>query len=254
MPSALKAALREGRPQLGTFAKFSDPSSVEILGLAGFDFIIIDREHTQLGSDDMVNLIRAAERRRITPIVRVRSLDAADILHALDAGALGVQIPQVNTAAYARAAVDAVKYPPLGRRGFAATQRSADYGFSNPAAYAAASDEDTLLVCYCETKEAVENLDAILATPGIDVVFLGPADLSASYGCIGRVNEPVVQNAIETALQKIRASGKAAGTVCRDASGARALASRGFTYISLDSDQGILGREATRHVADFRAS
>jgi len=251
--NTVKAALRAGRPQLGTFAKFTDPAAVEILALAGFDFIIIDREHTQFGDETMVNLIRAAQIHGLTPTVRVREFNPAAILHALDAGALGVQVPQVNSAELARAVVNAVKYPPAGLRGFAATQRSAAYGFSAPADYAAKSNAETLVTVYCETKEAVGELDAILAIPEIDVIFLGPADLSASYGVIGQTKHRLVQDAIETVIQKTRAAGKAVGTVCRDSAGAKDLVARGVNFISLDADQGLLGQIAARYVEEFRA-
>lgn len=249
----VKAALRAGRPQLGTFAKFADPAAVEIVALAGFDFIVVDREHTQFGDETMVNLIRAAALHGLTPTVRVRENNPAAILHALDAGAMGVQVPQVNSGAQARAVIDAVKYPPLGKRGYAATQRSAAYGFCDPASYAAQSNAETLVTVYCETKEAVEALDDILALPEIDVVFLGPADLSASYGVIGQTRHPRVQQAIDLAIEKTRAAGKAVGTVCKDAAGAKALVARGVTYLALDSDQGLLGQLAQSYVREFAA-
>jgi 4-hydroxy-2-oxoheptanedioate aldolase len=250
-PNPVKAALRAGRPQLGTFAKLADPAAVEILALAGFNFIIIDREHTQFGDETMVNLIRAADAHGLTPTVRVRELNAAAILHALDAGALGVQVPQVNSPVHARAVIDAVKYPPVGRRGYAATQRSAAYGFADAAAYAAHANTESLVVVYCETKEAVEALDDILALPEIDVVFLGPADLSASYGVIGQTKHPTVQRAIDQVIEKTRAAGKNVGTVCKDSTGARELVKRGVNYLSLDSDQGLLAQIAARYVSDF---
>jgi len=249
----IKKRLKAGKPCLGTFAKFTDPAAVEILALSGFDFVVIDREHTQMDNETMVNLIRAAHAGGITPTVRVRELNAADILHALDAGALGVQVPQVNTVAHARAVIDAVKYAPLGRRGYAATQRSARYGFDLPAAYATQSNAETLVTIYCETREAVENLDDILAVPGLDVIFLGPADLSASYGVIGDTAHSLVQSAMDTVIAKTRAAGLAVGTVCRDPAGARKLVERGVTYISLDADQGLLGQIGRRYVSEFKA-
>lgn len=250
----VKAALRAGRPQLGTFAKLADPAAVEILALCGFDFIIIDREHTQMGDETMVHLVRAAQAHGLVPTVRVRELNAAAILHALDAGALGVQVPQVNSVDQARAVIDAVKYAPQGKRGFAASQRSARYGFCDAATYAARSNAETLVTVYCETKEAVEALDGILALPEIDVVFLGPADLSASYGVIGQTKHPLVTNAIESVIAKTRAAGKAVGTVCKDAAEAAALVARGVTYLSLDSDQGLLAQLGARYVREFASA
>lgn len=251
--NSLKTALLAGRPQLGTFAKFSDPAAVEILALAGFDFIVIDREHTQYDDETMVNLIRAANVHGVVPTVRVREYNASAILHALDAGALGVQVPQVNSAAMARAVVDAVKYAPVGKRGFAATQRSARYGLVDPAAYAARSNAETLIVSYCESREAVEAIDEILLIPEIDVIFLGPADLSASYGVTGHTTHPLVQGAMDMVIAKTRAAGKATGSVCRDPVGARRLIERGVSYLAMDADQGLLGQIACRYVAEFRA-
>ncbi len=251
-PNALKAALRAGKPQLGTFAKLTDPASIEILGFAGFDFIIVDREHTQMSDDVMMNLLRAADLHQLSTVVRVQEFNPASILRALDAGAQGVMVPQVNTPAMARAVIDAVKYSPIGRRGFAASQRAAAYGFCDPAAYAEQANAESLVVSYVETKEAVESLDETLRIGEIDVIFLGPADLSASYGLIGQVKHPTVQGAMDTVVQKARTAGKAVGTVCRDAAGAKALVERGLTFISLDSDQGLLAQFAQRTVNEFR--
>jgi 4-hydroxy-2-oxoheptanedioate aldolase len=189
--------LRAGEPCIGTFVKLTDPAVVEVLGLAGFDFIVVDNEHTAMSKESMVALIRAADAAGLVPTVRPRENSAAEILQALDAGALGVQVPQVDTREQARQVVERVKYAPVGKRGYAASQRSAHYGFIDPAAYAAQSNAQTLVACYCETAAAIDNLDEILTVPEIDVIFIGPFDLSQALGVMGQPNHPKVQAAID---------------------------------------------------------
>ena len=197
----IKKLLKEGKPAIGTFVRASDPAVVETLAYAGFDFIIIDNEHTPMSRESMVNLMRAADITGLVPTVRIREKNAADVLQALDGGALGVQVPQVDTVEDATNVVSWAKYAPLGVRGYAATQRSAGYGNMNPVEYAQKSNDNTLVVCYCETAKCIENLDDILKVEGVDVIFIGPYDLSQALGVIGQVKHPKVLKPL-TLLQK----------------------------------------------------
>lgn len=237
----VKAQLKEGESFVGTFVKTTDPAVVEVLALAGFDFIIIDNEHTSMNKESMVNLVRAADISGILPTVRVRENNPAEILQALDAGALGVQIPQVDTKADALAVVDRVKYAPVGKRGYAASQRSAGYGFMNPKEYAERSNKETLITCYCETAEGIKNLDDIVSVPEIDVIFIGPFDLSQALGVLGEVNHPAVQEAIATITRKVRAAHKAVGIIASDAAQTQRWIDSGIQYIALSSDLGMIG-------------
>lgn len=249
--SPLLPKLRAGESCIGTFAKLTDPAAVEVLGLAGFDFVIIDNEHTTMSRESMVGLIRAADLAGIVPTVRVRENNAAEILQALDSGALGVQVPQVDTKAQARAVVDRVKYAPVGKRGYAASQRSAHYGFMNPREYAERSNAETLISCYCETLESINNLDEILTVAEVDVIFIGPFDLSQALGVLGEPNHPKVLETIGEITRKTRAAGKATGIIAADAAQAQRWIESGIQYISLNSDVGMiaaLGKQFMREL------
>lgn len=248
----IKKMLKEGKSVIGTFVKSSDPAVVEVLSFSGFDFIIIDNEHTAMNKESMVNLIRAADISGIVPTVRVRENSAAEILQALDAAALGVQVPQVDTKEEAQDVVDRVKYYPVGKRGYAASQRSAGYGFMNPKEYGEKSNENTLITCYCETKKAMENLDEILTVKEVDVIFIGPFDLSQALGVIGEPNHPAVLEAIDMIIRKVRAANKAVGIIASDAAQARKWIEKGVQYISLSSDLGMIASLGKQFINELK--
>lgn len=248
----VKKKIKNGEFVLGTFVRANDPAVAEALGMTGLDFIVIDNEHTAMNRESMTDLIRAAELTGIVPTVRVKQKSAADILQALDAGAMGVQVPQVDTKEEAGQIVRWAKYAPEGVRGFAASQRSAGYGSMDPVEYAAMSNENTLVVCYCETRRCVENLDEILQVPGVDVVFLGPFDLSQAYGVIGQPSHPVVQQVIDTVIRKVRAGGKAVGIISSSAEETRRWIEKGVQYFAYSSDLGMLSSASRRFVSDLR--
>ena len=239
-PNPLLPKLRAGEPCIGTFAKLTDPAATEVLGLAGFDFIVIDNEHTAMSKESMVGLIRAAERVGMVPTVRPRDKGAAELLQALDAGAMGVQVPQVDTKEQAELVVARVKYAPLGNRGYAASQRSAHYGFMNATEYAQTSNRETLVACYCETAESIRNLREIVTVEGVDVIFIGPFDLSQALGVMGEPGHPKVLGAIAQITEITRAAGKAVGIIASDAAQARRWIEQGIQYISLSSDVGMI--------------
>lgn len=247
----LKQALRDGRTVVGTFIRANDPCVVEGVALAGFDFAIIDNEHTAMNLESTVNLIRACEIYGLTPTVRVKQKTAAEILQVLDAGAMGVQVPQVDTPQEARQVVKWAKYAPEGERGYAASQRSAGYGTMNPVQYARMSNENTLVICYCETKSCVDNLDEILKVPGVDVIFIGPFDLSQAYGVIGQPKHPKVMEIIEQIIQKVNAAGKAAGIIASDPVEMRMWAQKGARYFALSSDIGMMISCGKKMIAEW---
>ena len=248
----LKKRLKDGDAVFGIFVRSSDPAVVENIGHAGFDFIIIDNEHTAMNQESMVNVIRAADLVGMVPTVRVRQKNAAEILRALDSGAMGVQVPQVDTAEEAAQIVRWTKYAPEGERGFAASQRSAGYGTMDPVTYARMSNENVLTVCYCETKKSVENLDKILEVPGVDVIFIGPFDLSQAYGVIGEPNHPAVQKVIDEIIAKVRKAGKAAGIIASGAETTKELIAKGAQYFSISSDLGLVLPAGRSIIKDLR--
>ncbi len=236
----MKARIKQGESLLGTFIKTTDPAVVEALAMAGFEFIVVDNEHIAMNIEDTTSLLRAAEIYDLPALVRVRTNQPVDILQALDAGALGVQCPQVSSKAEAQALVESVKYFPLGKRGFGATVRAAGYGALNAVDYPVIANENTLVVSQCETGEAVENLDEILEVDCLDVIFIGPYDLSQGLGVIGQVEHPKMLAAIDLIIQKSRAAGKAVGTIAPNAAQARRWIDKGMQYILLSSDLGLM--------------
>ena len=236
----IKDGLKKGKNYIGTFVKITDPAVVEVLALSGYDFIIIDNEHTVMDQETLANMIRASDASNILPTVRVRDGSDSLIRQVLDTGAMGIQVPVINTASEARAVVSSVKYAPQGTRGFAASQRSASYGFMNAKEYSELSNAETMVTVYCETLEAMDNVEDIAEVEGVDVVFIGPFDLSQALGVIGEVKHPRVLSAIDDIIGKVRAKGKAVGTIASDAEEAMSLISKGVQYICLSSDLSMI--------------
>ena len=166
--------LSRGEYVIGPFLKLSDPSIVEISALAGFDFVIIDLEHGPISFETAQNLIRAAELRGITPVVRIAKNEPELILRALDIGAAGVQVPQISTSKDAEQAVKAGKFHPEGERGVCRFVRAAEYSAMEKNKYFAGANKKTFSVLHIEGIEGIENLPEILEVEGIDIIFLGP--------------------------------------------------------------------------------
>src|ERR1700751_3420409 len=182
----VKRILSEGGLALGTHVGgIADPQIVEIIGLAGFDAAFIDMEHTSFDLHDVQAMVMAAERAGVTPIVRTPGFDPAFILRLLDAGVQGVQVPHVQDAETARAAVKAVRYPPLGDRGMAAGSRAAEFGRIALVEHMAQSNREMILACMIEDMEAVERIDEISAVDGVDLLAVWPAGLLGSVGGSG---------------------------------------------------------------------
>lgn len=213
MQNRLKQQLLAGQVALGVSVMIPSPQIVEMLGRLGFTWVLIDREHGTINRETMELMIMAANASGITPIVRPHSNEPLAILEAMDSGAQGVQVPHVSTAAAARAAVQAVKYHPLGERGLAVGTRSAGYGFGLAMSdYVTAANQESLVCIQLEDTEAIANLPEIAQVPGIDVLFIGPSDLSQALAFPGQKDHPLVEQAIGNAVQAIIASGHAAGT------------------------------------------
>jgi 4-hydroxy-2-oxoheptanedioate aldolase len=208
----MKARLAAGEPALGCSLMFPSPQIVEMLGHAGFDWVLLDCEHGSLSLADVEVMTMAADAVGITPIARPRSNSNADIQRVMDRGAMGVQVPHVDTADDARRAVAAVKFGPGAGRGLAAGTRPDRWGLgAKMPDFAAAANAQSLVCVQIESEEATRNVDAILKVEGIDVFFIGPSDLSQSMGHPGDPKAPPVARAIESTLGKIVAAGKTPG-------------------------------------------
>jgi 4-hydroxy-2-oxoheptanedioate aldolase len=184
--------LSHSKLSFGVFCELPTPASVEIIGAAGWDFVIVDCEHAPVTAQMLPEFIRASEAAHIPAIVRVAENNAAAIQHALDAGASGVQIPQISSVAAARAAVSAARFHPLGNRGFNPFVRAARYSAEPVADFLARSNAEVTVVLQIESTEGLKAVDQILEIPGIDVLFIGPYDLSQSLGIPGHTSDPRV--------------------------------------------------------------
>lgn len=215
--NTLKQKLAAGKAVFGVMITFPSPPVIEMLGYLGFDWVLIDNEHGSTTVDTAEECIRAADLTGIAPIVRPVANKPEIIAPFLDRGAWGVQVPHVNTAEEARAAVDAVKYYPEGHRGIFSRGRPAAYGFSGSTGdYAREANKNTLVCLMLEEVEAIDNLPELVKVEGVDVFFIGSGDLSQSMGLTGQQTHPEVQALMEKGVKTIRSAGRIAGVSCPD--------------------------------------
>lgn len=237
--NSLKRKLKEKNCVIGTFVEIPAPAIIEMLGLAGFDFAVIDREHGPIDRNECEQLIRAGLSSDISVLVRVSGHDAATMAQPLDQGAAGIHVPHVTSAEMARFAVQATRYHPLGDRGIQPYVRAASYRSFSTAEYLATANDETLLVAQVEGTEGIANLESILCVEGIDVAFVGPYDLSQSLGIPGQVWDPRVRDAISSAVRLARQSGKRIGTYCDDPELATEYRQIGVSYLTVNIDAGM---------------
>lgn len=236
---SIRKRLQKNELVLGAFMKSSDPCMAEILGCSGLDFFVLDNEHVALNKESITNIIRAAELYEIAPIVRVMKNEQSNILQALDAGAQGVQVPNVDTPEQARELQSYAKYQPLGGRGFSPNVRAAQYGAVGIKEYIEWALENTLVVAHIETVEGYHNLEEILKVEAIDTIFIGPMDLSQSFGIVGETKNPILVDCIADITRKTLAAGKSVGTVCGAAEIPK-YAEMGMRYLLVGNDQGAV--------------
>ncbi|CAM3584411.1 aldolase/citrate lyase family protein [Aeromicrobium ponti] len=208
--------LSENKIAFGTFCALKDPAIIEILGYAGYDFAIIDLEHSTLDLSTVEHFIRAAKVANVTSIVRMTQGDFPTILRVVEAGAEGIMFPHVMSKEDAQKIVDMAKYPPVGRRGIDGSTRSAKYGNVSMTEHMRLQNENVSVIGMIEDKEAVENLDVILQVEGLDYLFIGAADLSTSYNLPHQVTHPTVQKAIKEIISKANAAGIKVGVPAYD--------------------------------------
>lgn len=231
MQKGLKARLAAGETLYGMFIMLPSPSVVEMVGYAGFDYVILDAEHGAAGSETLENQLRAAEAAGIPALVRICGQTPAEVLHALDAGACGIVVPHVLDAQQAGELVKAAHYPPKGRRGLATTARAGRHGMVTLAEHLETAAAEILVIPQVEDAQAVAQAGAIAAVDGVDGVFVGPADLSLSMGHPGNPAHPEVVAAIDGIVADIHGQKRTASTFARSEQEARDLVKRGFSMI-----------------------
>lgn len=251
-PNPFKRALRAGRAQIGLWSSLSSNYVVEVTAGAGFDWLLIDTEHSPNDLESTLAQLQAAAAYPTHAIVRVPWNDMVVIKRYLDVGAQSLLVPFVQNAEEARAAVAATRYPPAGGRGVAGTTRATRFGRVKD--YARRAHEELCVLVQVETQTALDQIEAICAVDGVDGVFIGPADLHASLGYLGETANPAVLPRIEDAIRRIAAGGKAAGILTADEKLARRYLELGALFVAVGADVGILARGADALAAKFRST
>ena len=256
LAETIKQKLQNKKPSIGTWMSMAHPSIAEIFAMAGYDWVVIETEHTAIDVSEVLRMVIAIEQRGSIPLVRLASVDPVQAKAVLDSGAAGVIVPMVNTKAEAELAVAMTKYPPMGTRGVGLA-RAQGYGVDFDA-YVKNANRDTLVIVQIEHIDAVNNIDEILSVPGIDGTFIGPYDLSMSLGIPGQLTHPLVIEAKERVLKAVLKKGLAAGihfvqpntavSDCEDAVKA------GYTFIAVGTDILFLGDSARNMQAALKKS
>lgn len=243
--------LGPGRFSLGTWLTILDPAATELIAGAGFDLLIADGEHGAVATSDLMAMLIATRAAGIPVLYRVAANEPVRIMHALDAGASGVVIPQVRTTADVERAVAWCRYPPAGLRGIA-PRRASGYGRGTGDYMKAANGLVTCCI-QIETREALEGLDAILDVPGIDTILVGPNDLAASLGHIGDLGHPEVEAAFATIIARADAHGIRAGAWAGSPAQARVRRDQGYAWATVGADYAFMVAAADAAIREVRA-
>jgi 4-hydroxy-2-oxoheptanedioate aldolase len=246
-----KAALRAGRPQLGLWNSLCSNFSTEVIAGAGFDCIVLDMEHAPNEVFGVLSQLQAiAPYEGVSAIVRPPWNDPVIIKRVLDVGAQTLLIPYVQNVDEARRAVEATRYPPDGFRGVAVATRANKWGRVKD--YFKRVNDELCVIVQLETSVALEHLEAIAALDGIDCIFIGPSDLSASLGHLGNAQAPEVRAAIDDAFARAKRAGKAAGILMTVEADAQRYLKEGVEFVAVGSDVGLLARGAEALAAKFK--
>ena len=249
--NTFKTKLKE-ESVLGIFMKSGDPAFVEAVGYAGIDFVILDMEHGPASIESMQNNIRAAEISGTLPIIRIDELTEHTISKALDIGALGIQVPQITSAEQVREVVKAAKFYPQGERGVCRFVRAANYSAMPKTRYFTEAN-DNIIIIQLEGREAIENIDSILEVEGIDIIFIGPYDLSQSLGVPGDTTNPVVIKSMTEIVNKAKANNIYVGTFTDSFETMKLWKEAGVNYVSYSVDVGIFYESCSSLASQFKS-
>jgi len=251
MKNPVKAKLKNGKKTAGAFLQTLSPVSAEILAASGFDWLIVDLEHSPCSYENLQAHLQAMNGSGVVPFTRAPWNDAVAIKRILDTGVMGVLVPYVNSREEAEAAVAACKYPPQGIRGVAGSPRAAGYT-RNTLEYLNSANAEVVVMIAVETMEAVENLDEILEVDGLDGIFIGPVDLASSMGFLGDPTQPEVQQAIALIESKVLPSDKFLGTLAPTWDKAVDCFEKGYQWLVLLQDGAALKAAGDSAMAKFR--
>ena len=249
-PNTLRHLHRDGRTIVNGWLSINSPYLAELAAHQGYDALTVDMQHGMIGFDGAVAMFQAIATTPVIPMARPSENSPAEIMRLLDAGAYGIICPMISTASDAARLVAACRYPPVGARSFGPA-RGLLYGGLD---YFTAANTEILVFAMIETQGALDNLDAIASTEGIDGVFIGPADLSASMGHVGNPGHPNVQAAIEGAIRRINLAGKAAGILTPDEALARHYLGLGALFVAVGLDTALLARHTSALASRFKGA
>jgi 4-hydroxy-2-oxoheptanedioate aldolase len=235
---ALAEAVRGGTPSLGTFVGMATPVSAEVCAASGFDWVLLDLEHGAGGEEQVRDVVPAAGSYGVPTLVRVEAAERIRIGRALDSGAAGIMLPRLDSAAEVHAALAHLRYPPSGDRGVATYNRACRFGLDTGALDRAGTE--TLCVVQIESAAAVAAADEIAAIDGVDVLFIGPRDLSHDLGVPGDLTAPAYTDALEAVLAAARRHGKACGMLVADGGAAATRLAQGWSFLAIGSDSTLL--------------
>ena len=245
-----KRALQDGKLQIGLWSHLCSPISTEILGHCGFDWMVLDMEHSPNELPHILSQLQALKGSPTMPVVRPPWNDMVTFKRLLDVGAQTLIVPYIQNAEEARRAVAATRYPPQGLRGYAGAPRASGYGRIKD--YAKRCADEICLLLQIETVEGLQHLEEIANVEGVDGVFIGPGDLSADMGHLGNPGHPEVVAAIDDAFRRIRACGKAPGILTGDAVLAQHFIDIGGLFVAVGADQNLLRDSAAALAARFK--
>jgi 2-keto-3-deoxy-L-rhamnonate aldolase RhmA len=252
MPAnAFKKGLKGSTRMLGVWAMSGNAVAAEALGFAGYDFVVLDMEHGPNDVPRMLSLLQAMAGTPAASVVRLPWNDFVVVKQLLDCGAQTLMFPYVQNADEARRAVAATRYPKDGIRGVAGMSRATRYGSVSD--YFRDAANEICVVLQLETIDAVANLPEIAAIPGVDAIFIGPSDLSASMGLIGQADHPDVQKVLESAAQTCAKAGKSSGILAPNAARGADYLGYGYDWVAVGSDLGLMMGAARKDIAELRA-
>jgi 4-hydroxy-2-oxoheptanedioate aldolase len=247
-----KRAIRSGKTPIGAWLTSAAPSTAEALGCVGFDFLVVDMEHTPIDTPQMIGILQAIAGTPAQAVVRPPWNDMVMVKRAMDAGAQSLLFPFVQNADEARRAVASTRYPPDGVRGVAGTHRGSRYGTIPD--YLKRANEEVCVIVQVETPSAFDSLESIAAVPGVDSIFIGPGDLSASMGFIGDIGNAAVQDKLRAGAQACKRLGKPSGIIGMNPDMAGKFVEYGFSWVAVGSDLGYVVSRGQEYLARMRGS
>jgi 4-hydroxy-2-oxoheptanedioate aldolase len=248
----LKEKLNNNKLTLGTWNIINSTMVIDVIASCGIDFIVIDAEHGSINYETAQTMVSVCESYNVTPIMRVGEINESLILRALDIGVHGIQIPNVETREDAKKIIEYSKYPPIGIRGFTPYSKAGLYDVNNGKKMTKIANENTLIILNIEGQSAFENLEEIVQLEGVDVIFIGLFDLSKSLGIPGEVENPIVMQKLDEAIDIVHKYGKKIGSIASNIEMLKRLKSKKIDYLTYSVDTGMIKESYTSVIESFR--